>query len=382
MLPPWRRLITFVCLLAACSADQRAPASEGEDDVDADVGETEQTDAGQTEEVDASEPIAGCGAEDTSDIPASLACSGLYASLGDKRVAKDVLEFEPAYPLWSDGAAKRRWIQLPKGEKIDNAQPNAWVFPVGTKLWKEFMVGGKRVETRLLWKVSDTFWRSGTYAWNDAESEATSTLGKDIRVKGELYHLPTTQECDDCHRGQPDRVLGFSAVNLGFAAAKGLTLKKLWESGLLTTKPPLLALSIGADKTGLDTDGVALAEKALGLLHTNCGQSCHNPTPRATAGLSNQNLRLDSALLDGRAPDSAFGAIATAIGQRAEGTQWRNHPYRILAGDPKNSLIYQLMSYRDATGKGKGQMPPIASRKVDDAGLKTIEKWIRLLGGG
>jgi hypothetical protein len=301
--------------------------------------------------------------------------------LGDKRVAKDVLEFEPAYPLWSDGASKRRWIQLPKGEKIDNSQPNAWVFPVGTKLWKEFMIGGKRVETRLLWKVSDTFWRSGTYVWNDAESEATSTTGKDIRVKGELYHLPTSQECDDCHRGQPDRVLGFSAVNLGLAAAKGLTLKKLWESGLLTSKPPLLALSIGADKTGLDDDGIPLAEKALGILHTNCGQSCHNPTPRATAGLSNQNLRLDSTLLDGRAPDSAFGTIATTLGQRAEGTQWRNHPHRILVGDPKNSLIYQLMSYRDATGKGRGQMPPIASRKVDDASVKVIEKWIRLLGG-
>jgi hypothetical protein len=379
MIPSWRRLLAFVFLLAACSGEHRAPPSEVEDDVGTDAGQG--ADAGETEEVDAAEEVAGCGAEDTSDIPSSLACSGLYASLGEKRVAKDVLEFEPAYPLWSDGASKRRWIQLPKGEKINNAQPNAWVFPVGTKLWKEFMVGGTRVETRLLWKVSDTFWRSGTYVWNEAESEATSTTGKDIRVKGELYHLPTTQECDDCHRGQPDRVLGFSAVNLGFAAARGLTLKKLWESSLLTTKPPLLALSIGADKTGLDDDGIALAEKALGILHTNCGQSCHNPTPRATAGLSNQNLRLDSTLLDGRAPDSAFGAIATAIGQRAEGTQWRNHPYRILPGDPKNSLIYQLMNYRDATGKGRGQMPPIASRKIDDAGLKVIEKWIRLLGG-
>jgi hypothetical protein len=244
------------------------------------------------------------------------------------------------------------------------------------------MIGGKRVETRLFWKVEDNLWRKGTYVWNDAESEATSTTGKDIRVKGELYHLPTLQECDDCHGGQPDRVLGFSAVNLGLAAAKGLTLKKLWESGLLTTKPALLALSIGADNTGLDDDGIPLAEKALGILHTNCGQPCHNPTPRANAGLSNQNLRLDSTLLDGRAPDRAFGAIATAVSQRAEGTQWRNHPYRVLPGDPKNSLIYQLMNYRDATGMGKGQMPPIASRKIDTASVKIIEKWILRLSGG
>jgi hypothetical protein len=335
-----------------------------------------------SDEIDASEEFAGCDAEDTSDIPEHLVCSGLYASLSKKALSKKVVEFQPAFPLWSDGAAKRRWIQLPEGEKIDNSQPNGWVFPIGTKLWKEFKVGDKRIETRLFWKVEDNLWRKGTYVWNADESDAVSSLGDDIQVDGEPYHLPTRQECDDCHGGQTDRVLGFSAVNLGLDGAEGMTLKQLWESGLLSTKPALLELSIGADKTGLDDDGVPLAAKALGILHTNCGQPCHNPTPRAKAGLSKQNLRLDSTLLDGRSPDESIASISTVVGQRAEGVQWSNHPYRILPGDPENSLIYQLMSYRDPSGMGRGQMPPLATRKVDDASVAVIEKWIRRLGEG
>src|SRR5690349_1084278 len=110
---PWRRLLAFALLLAACSGERGAAPSEVE--VATDAGEAEE-DASEAEETDASEQVAGCGDEDTSDIPASLACAGLYARLGDKLLAKDVLEFEPAYPLWSDGASKRRWIQLPKGE--------------------------------------------------------------------------------------------------------------------------------------------------------------------------------------------------------------------------------------------------------------------------
>ena len=40
--------------------------------------------------------------------------------------------------LWADYATKQRWILLPPGTKIDATDPNEWVFPVGTKVWKEF----------------------------------------------------------------------------------------------------------------------------------------------------------------------------------------------------------------------------------------------------
>ena len=45
---------------------------------------------------------------------------------------------------------KRRWISLPPGSAIDASDPDAWAFPVGTRLWKEFSFGGQRVETRYM----------------------------------------------------------------------------------------------------------------------------------------------------------------------------------------------------------------------------------------
>ncbi|MEQ1878129.1 MAG: hypothetical protein ABL958_15915, partial [Bdellovibrionia bacterium] len=68
-----------------------------------------------------------------------------------------IREFQPKYQLFSDGASKRRWLFLPQGSKIDTTDMNAWKFPVGTQLWKEFSRGGKKVETRWVIKV-----RTGT----------------------------------------------------------------------------------------------------------------------------------------------------------------------------------------------------------------------------
>ena len=82
-------------------------------------------------------------------LPQTLRETGLYADWESKRVADGNLPYSPQYPLWTDGAAKRRWIHLPAGKFIDARKPDAWEFPVGTKLWKEFSFG-RRVETRYI----------------------------------------------------------------------------------------------------------------------------------------------------------------------------------------------------------------------------------------
>ena len=51
-------------------------------------------------------------------LPASLAETGLYADGQVGRIAPGVRAFSPQYPLWSDGAVKRRWIWLPPGTMI------------------------------------------------------------------------------------------------------------------------------------------------------------------------------------------------------------------------------------------------------------------------
>jgi len=76
---------------------------------------------------------------------------------------------------------------------------------------------GRRVETRLWQKVRDQFWVDATYAWNGDESAAVQSGGGDIPFAGGIYHIPTQDECEKCHRGRTEHILGFEQVELSGA---------------------------------------------------------------------------------------------------------------------------------------------------------------------
>jgi hypothetical protein len=148
------------------------------------------TDAG----VDASPYAAECAGSETP--PLSLVCTGLYSDIAAKQVAPGVRAYAPAVPLWADTAEKDRWIWLPPGTKIDASNPSEWIFPVGTKVWKQFSRDGKRVETRLFQKTQPSYWVRTTYAWSADETSATSSGGGDMPwgSDGGIYHIPTPDE--------------------------------------------------------------------------------------------------------------------------------------------------------------------------------------------
>ena len=66
--------------------------------------------------------------------PANLSETGLYSDIATKTIASTNLMFSPQYPLWSDGAKKKRWIYLPPKKSVDAKRVDDWVFPIGTKL--------------------------------------------------------------------------------------------------------------------------------------------------------------------------------------------------------------------------------------------------------
>src|SRR5688500_1719724 len=53
--------------------------------------------------------------------PQTLRETGLYANAESLEVDPQHLAFSPQYPLWTDGAAKKRWISLPPGTAIDGS---------------------------------------------------------------------------------------------------------------------------------------------------------------------------------------------------------------------------------------------------------------------
>jgi hypothetical protein len=362
MKPAWLPLFGLV---AACSSGTAAVG--GAVDAQSDAPIIPLVDAAVVDAADAApDPCAEAG------VPAStLACTGLYADFATKEVAPSAFAYTPSTPLWSDGAQKQRWIELPPGTQIDISNPNEWTFPVGTKLFKEFRVEGKRVETRMFQKEKTDFWVYATYAWNSDDSAAAINFGGPVSVPvgdgGTTWTIPSNDDCDECHRGRQDRILGFEQVGLGLPGAQGLTLAQLVEMGLVTPAPASVSLAIGDDGTGLD--GLA-----LGWIHVNCGVTCHNSNPSAAGYGAGMLLRLDPTQLDGSPPNAAtWDVLSTTVNVPCVSGSVAGLP-RILPHDAADSVIYQLINERGAL-----QMPPIASLVIDTPDVAVVSSWIQAM---
>lgn len=284
--------------------------------------------------------------------PTLLSETGLYADAVTKTVAADVRAFTPQYPLWTDGASKQRWIALPVGTAIDATDPDRWVFPVGTRVWKEFAYG-RRVETRFMELGSDGRWSMAAYVWNDDGTDAllAPERGTRVAVEGGAHDVPGRWDCVACH-GTGGRVLGFSALQLSTdrdriaphatpEAEGDLDLATLIREGLITgVDDPAPRIAAATDR-----------ERAvLGYLHTNCG-TCHD----GNGVLSTKPFRFDQQAVEALDPRTL---VAAGL---------------VTPGDPAASEILRRMGSREAAV----QMPPLGTRRVDDEAVALIEAWIR-----
>jgi hypothetical protein len=307
-------------------------------------------------------------------LPERIEETGLFAPGRIDVIAAGLRPFSPQYPLWTDGAAKRRWIQLPAGSTIDGSNARRWEFPIGTKLWKEFSFAGRRVETRLLWKATATGWLAGSYVWN-AEGTSAALASEDgvpgamEIAPGRRHDVPSRADCAACH-GEARRPLGVNPLQLSNdrdpEAIHGepltpdmVTLQTLLDEQLLTgadaawrTNPPRIDARDPATRT------------VLGYLSANCG-ACHNGDGQITAQLPSFH---HEDVLNGEA------IVAALIGRpsrwqapgRSEGT---------LLIDPAlpqaSAVLLRMRSRRPST-----QMPPLGTVLADQTAVQAIERWI------
>jgi hypothetical protein len=317
-----------------------------------------------------------------------LECSGLYSSFADKTVSADAKPYKPAAEFWSDGAEKSRWAFLPAGQKIDISEWNEWTFPVGTKFWKEFKLGGKRIETRLYTKLADQSWAHTSYRWNADETDAVAKNGGEsvpgLGPDGGTYEIPNSGNCETCHYGRKDQILGFEAVNLGLPGATGQTLEKLVADGWLSAAPPKTALEI---PTGPPNTAPDKAKAAVPWLHTNCG-ACHNKNTNAAASFTKVHFLVHAEQLapsDGGVPAPFAELDVYAEGYCKDSTREENPnvKYVYLRGKaPTRSLVSVLSGRRvpeDQEPSSTVQMPPIVTRAVDIEGHKLVDDWITAL---
>lgn len=310
-------------------------------------------------EVDASAPP-DAGSPDA-QLPLRLSAMGLYADIESRTIAPEAVEYRPAHELWSDGADKQRWILL--GGAIDSSDMDHWQFPVGTKLFKNFVAGGVLVETRLIWRTgeaaSDYF--MGAFAWDEDGRDAVFVEEGRTDALGTQHDVPRAVLCWDCHEGEPGRILGFSAVQLSHDGP-GASLASIAADGWLSNPP--------ADGDAFPPPGDDVTAAALGTLHANCG-NCHNPIGPAYEDVS-MSLRLSV----GEREPEATQLWLTTVGVALE--KWTVPPYevRIAPGDPQASAVIARMAIR---GGGIDQMPPIATEQPDPAGLAAVSSWIATL---
>jgi len=307
----------------------------------------------------------------TGGAPETLQDTGLYSDFAALQVDETHLVFSPQYPLWTDGAAKRRWISLPPGSPIDASDPDAWIFPVGTRLWKEFSFAGRRVETRFMERRPDG-WLYAAYAWSADGRDVLRVSARGRRnayllEAGRSHAIPGINDCKACHQGGRSEVLGFSAVQLSpqrdpgalHAEPSDVDLTVLIERGLLVGLPAPLRMTPPAISAAS-----AIERAALGYLHGNCGH-CHNEQ----GPLANVGLFL-------RQPAGAAGrAIASTVNhpvRKPAPGQSHDATLRIEPHHPDRSALMQRIASRSPAL----QMPPLGTELTDRQAVDLIRRWI------
>lgn len=317
-------------------------------------------------------------AADPAGLPQSLRDTGLYESGAALRIRAGNASFTPQYALWSDGTGKRRWLWLPPGSAIDASRPDAWDFPVGTRLWKEFGYAGRPVETRYIERGAEG-WRFATYVWNADASDAVLAPRRGIAAlpvaaapRGR-YAIPSQDDCLACHGGTTVPVLGVSALQLSPdrdpLAPNGvppgpsdLDLKALVERGWVRGLPP--ALLATPPRIAATT---ALERASLGYLHANCGH-CHNTSDLRVP----VRLILDQSAAAPAASRADVLRSAVDAPSRYRPAEIAGLAQVITSGRAATSVLVLRMASREAPV----QMPPLGSQIPDPQGLALLRRWI------
>jgi mono/diheme cytochrome c family protein len=353
-------ILLLLLVLVACGDDDATvpdggtDAGEGTDSGVDDSG----TDAG---ELDA-------GVDSGPPGPACAEALGLYVDSTCENVGPDILAYSPRFWLWSDATDKERFIRFPEGSVIDTRNRDAWVFPVGTKIWKTFSLDGRRLETRVMEKTESGTgafnWQFRTYRWSEDQRSVVEVMDGEADVLGTGHDIPPRAACLRCHGptggGSPDGVLGFGTVQLAHddTATNLATLAEL----------ELVSETVTNEEGAIPGDEATVA--ALGYLHANCGH-CHGPNSTLAPG---GGLGLWVEAERTRVEQTAVYRTAVRVASIWPDPLAPGVPLqRIAPGNPEGSAVFRRQELRGDSG----QMPPLATEVVHTEGLGIIEEWIR-----
>lgn len=295
-----------------------------------------------------------------------------------------VIAYEPASPLFTDYAHKKRFIWMPPGVKANYvADGKILDFPVGTVLMKSFYYTTiqpgnqtKIIETRLMVRRNDG-WKFYEYLWNDEQTEANLVSGVDFtngssknitftKPSGEVittdYRIPSDAECFACHKiNEVATPIGVKPQNLNhtFAYSNGSRniLRRLVEQGYLTSYPANIVSTI--DYTDVNQP---LALRARSYLDANCSH-CHQDQARCYY----RAIRLPFSQTN---VDTNLGICVLADEQISSTLQ------KIISPGNYNKSV---LNYRISSNDESVRMPLLGRTIVHDEGVALIQQWIASL---
>ncbi|RFC45504.1 MAG: Glucose/arabinose dehydrogenase, beta-propeller fold [Verrucomicrobia bacterium] len=320
--------------------------------------------------------------------PTLLSQTGAFTDLNTLTPSPGLIPYEPASPLWSDNAAKHRWMAIPNdgthnttAEKIVFSANGEWSFPVGTVFVKHFELPANaaspnsvvRLETRFLVHGADGYF-AFSYKWNTEGTEAflqnnastatipvTQTGGA---VTNQVWEFPSQSACMDCHQQAAGRVLGAKTLALNWQypyASQGTQnqITYLNSKAIFTESLNLTLLPTYITAKGLKDTSASVETRVRSFIDMNCS-SCHRPG--GTAGRAVFDARLTTplelaGLINATPSADTLGLVNAKL---------------IKPGDAANSVF----AVRDASRNPSIQMPPLGTTIAHPEYIPMLNTWI------
>ena len=312
------------------------------------------------------------GGQSAGSIATQLSQTGCVMPTDPTQPVAGVIPYAPNAPFWSDGAVKTRYLALPNGTRITVGTDGDFDLPNGTVLVKNFRLGSRLVETRLLMHHDNGQWAGYTYEWNAAGTDATRVVGgKTANVNGQTWLFPSESQCLLCHTTAAGRSLGLTLAQLNGDlqyAATGRTANQLTTLDAIGVLTPALTQTPDMLPAMPDPFGTAgtPGERARAYLDTNCAQ-CHRPGGPTNIDM---DLRYTTPLSQTNACDvTPVRDLGIANARRIATTMSGANP-------AARSLVVHRPALTDADS-----MPPFQPRVVDAAGVQLLTDWVNSLTG-
>jgi uncharacterized repeat protein (TIGR03806 family) len=324
----------------------------------------------------------------SAEPPQFLSQTGVFTNLATLATAPGVIPYEVPNPLWSDAAAKMRWLILPNDGTFDSAaedvvfsEEGSWTFPAGTVFVKHFETNTdandpaaiKRLETRFLVCTAGGGKYGFTYKWNAAGTDAElleqgdeetynyadGNGGNELRT----WSYPSRGDCLICHNDVSGQALGVRTGNLnsnfhypstGRTSNQLHTLNSLGAFNVTLTASQLESF---IEARPLDDATAPLEHRVRSYLDSNCAH-CHQPGGSGDGF----DARIDTPL--------DLQNLVNGIPQRFESLGPEGRYIK-----PGSSSLSAVFVRAGAVGNGDA-MPPLAKNLAHTAGIAALEGYI------